>query len=310
MGQSRELLAGFELEESQPLWGSADPPRESGGTRPGDGSGGRRSRMRARAATAQRRACPLVCPGRGTFWRAFASSSSWGEERSRGFILPRKSAWAAGLVAIKVSRPDGNEPQILARLQHTHIVPVHSVCDDPDERPARAVHALFRRGESRSGARGLRRSDPDQPRRPQPRPGSRRGQPRRHLAIQKGPGRVGIGQAATEPARSDQAEKPVLVSRSRIDGRSESQAASRFRSLFSRWVEPECCLARDARRTRSRPRPAVAAVSARSLGDSGRCLDRGPAGGRSRPRPLAGTAPSRPEAREYSAGERRNAHAS
>jgi eukaryotic-like serine/threonine-protein kinase len=35
------------------------------------------------------------------------------------------------LVAIKVSRPDGNEPQILARLQHSHIVPVHSVCDDP-----------------------------------------------------------------------------------------------------------------------------------------------------------------------------------
>jgi serine/threonine protein kinase/Tfp pilus assembly protein PilF len=35
------------------------------------------------------------------------------------------------LVAIKVSRPDGEEPQILARLQHTHIVPVHSVCDDP-----------------------------------------------------------------------------------------------------------------------------------------------------------------------------------
>jgi len=35
------------------------------------------------------------------------------------------------LVAIKVSRPDGDEPQILARLQHTHIVPVHSVCDDP-----------------------------------------------------------------------------------------------------------------------------------------------------------------------------------
>ena len=31
------------------------------------------------------------------------------------------------LVAIKVSRPDGDEPRILARLQHAHIVPVHSV---------------------------------------------------------------------------------------------------------------------------------------------------------------------------------------
>ena len=35
------------------------------------------------------------------------------------------------LVAVKVSRPDGDEPRILARLQHSHIVPVHSVCDDP-----------------------------------------------------------------------------------------------------------------------------------------------------------------------------------
>ena len=35
------------------------------------------------------------------------------------------------LVAVKVSRPDGDEPRILARLQHAHIVPVHSVCDDP-----------------------------------------------------------------------------------------------------------------------------------------------------------------------------------
>jgi hypothetical protein len=36
------------------------------------------------------------------------------------------------LVAVKVSRADGDEPQILARLQHTHIVPVHSLHDDPD----------------------------------------------------------------------------------------------------------------------------------------------------------------------------------
>ena len=35
------------------------------------------------------------------------------------------------LVAVKVSRPEGDEPQILARLQHAHIVPVHSVHDDP-----------------------------------------------------------------------------------------------------------------------------------------------------------------------------------
>ena len=35
-------------------------------------------------------------------------------------------------VALKVSRAEGDEPQMLARLQHTHIVPIHSVHDDPE----------------------------------------------------------------------------------------------------------------------------------------------------------------------------------
>lgn len=35
-------------------------------------------------------------------------------------------------VALKVSRPEGDEPRLLARLQHTHIVPIHSVRDDPE----------------------------------------------------------------------------------------------------------------------------------------------------------------------------------
>ena len=34
-------------------------------------------------------------------------------------------------VALKVTRPEGDEPRLLARLQHTHIVPIHSVVDDP-----------------------------------------------------------------------------------------------------------------------------------------------------------------------------------
>jgi serine/threonine protein kinase/Tfp pilus assembly protein PilF len=39
---------------------------------------------------------------------------------------------ARRLVALKVSQAIGDEPQILARLQHTHIVPIHSVHDDPE----------------------------------------------------------------------------------------------------------------------------------------------------------------------------------
>ncbi len=34
-------------------------------------------------------------------------------------------------VALKVSKAEGDEPKILARFQHTHIVPIHSVHDDP-----------------------------------------------------------------------------------------------------------------------------------------------------------------------------------
>ncbi|MGO9598218.1 MAG: protein kinase domain-containing protein [Isosphaeraceae bacterium] len=54
--------------------------------------------------------------GRGAFARVFLA-----EELSLG----------SRLVAIKVSRAEGDEPRMLARLQHAHIVPVHSVHDDP-----------------------------------------------------------------------------------------------------------------------------------------------------------------------------------
>ena len=54
--------------------------------------------------------------GRGAFARVFLA-----EELSLGHRL----------VALKVSRAEGDEPRILARLQHAHIVPVHSVHVDP-----------------------------------------------------------------------------------------------------------------------------------------------------------------------------------
>ena len=54
--------------------------------------------------------------GRGAFARVFLA-----EELSLGHRL----------VALKVSRAEGDEPLMLARLQHAHIVPVHSVHVDP-----------------------------------------------------------------------------------------------------------------------------------------------------------------------------------
>jgi serine/threonine protein kinase/tetratricopeptide (TPR) repeat protein len=53
--------------------------------------------------------------GRGAFARVFLA-----EEMNLG----------RRLVALKISRAEGDEPLILARLQHAHIVPVHSVHDD------------------------------------------------------------------------------------------------------------------------------------------------------------------------------------
>jgi serine/threonine protein kinase/Flp pilus assembly protein TadD len=45
--------------------------------------------------------------------------------------LAEQSELAGRLVALKVSKAQSDEPQALARLQHSHIVPIHSVHDDP-----------------------------------------------------------------------------------------------------------------------------------------------------------------------------------
>lgn len=55
--------------------------------------------------------------GRGAFARVFLA-----EEVNLGDRL----------VVLKISKTQGDEPKILARMQHAHIVPVHSVHDDPE----------------------------------------------------------------------------------------------------------------------------------------------------------------------------------
>lgn len=46
--------------------------------------------------------------------------------------LAEQADLAGRLVALKVSKAIGDEPYSLARLQHAHIVPIHSVHDDPE----------------------------------------------------------------------------------------------------------------------------------------------------------------------------------
>ncbi|WP_435017637.1 protein kinase domain-containing protein [Tundrisphaera sp. TA3] len=64
------------------------------------------------------------------------------EELGRGafarVFLARERQLADRPVALKVARKGSREPQTLARLQHTHIVPVHSYRDDP----ATGLHLL------------------------------------------------------------------------------------------------------------------------------------------------------------------------
>src|SRR5271166_1810813 len=98
--------AGEELAESSRVGGNARGGKDGAVTRPtwpriGDELGGFRL---------------VVELGRGAFARVFLA-----EEMNLG----------RRLVALKVSRAEGDEPRILARLQHAHIVPVHSVQDEP-----------------------------------------------------------------------------------------------------------------------------------------------------------------------------------
>ena len=105
-GRHRSTGAGEEPADSSRAGGNGRSGKDGAVTRPtwpriGDELGGFRL---------------VVELGRGAFARVFLA-----EEMNLG----------RRLVALKVSRAEGDEPRILARLQHAHIVPVHSVQDEP-----------------------------------------------------------------------------------------------------------------------------------------------------------------------------------
>ena len=105
-GGHRSAGAGEEPADSSRAGGNGRSGKDGAVTRPtwpriGDELGGFRL---------------VVELGRGAFARVFLA-----EEMNLG----------RRLVALKVSRAEGDEPKILARLQHAHIVPVHSVQDEP-----------------------------------------------------------------------------------------------------------------------------------------------------------------------------------
>ncbi len=73
---------------------------------------------------------PVLFPRLGEAIGGFRLIAELGRGAFARVYLAHEAALGNRPVALKVSRAEGDEPRVLARLQHTHIVPIHSVCDD------------------------------------------------------------------------------------------------------------------------------------------------------------------------------------
>jgi len=84
-------------------------------------------------------AAPIVFPETGQTIAGFHLVEELGRGAFARVFLAQERQLADRLVALKVARAGSREPQTLARLQHTHIVPVHSSRTDP----ATGLHLLW-----------------------------------------------------------------------------------------------------------------------------------------------------------------------
>src|SRR5262249_389047 len=137
------LHAGFGVGDAGQSWSvprekpgrDEDYPstRKKGGRIPGSATvpAGSTHPYRAPAEGTSRPRAPGSLPGPGDELAGFRIVRGLGRGAFARGYLAEEVQLGRRPVAIKVSRPEGDEPPILARLQHTHIVPVHSVCDDP-----------------------------------------------------------------------------------------------------------------------------------------------------------------------------------
>ena len=111
-------------------------------------------------------------------------------------------------MVLKVSAIEGTEPQTLAQLQHTNIVPIYSVHEDARAGAPRRLHALLRRGQPLGGPQASSGEAPARRRRPGVRRGAGgRPAPRRsrNSAAGRGAaaaGRVDPGRGAGDAAAS------------------------------------------------------------------------------------------------------------
>ena len=73
---------------------------------------------------------PITYPSRGDVVGGFRVVKELGRGAFARVYLAEQVELAGRSVAIKVAEALGDEPQALAKLQHTHIVPIHSIHDD------------------------------------------------------------------------------------------------------------------------------------------------------------------------------------
>jgi serine/threonine protein kinase/tetratricopeptide (TPR) repeat protein len=231
--QTRELLDGFELQASLHGLDSTQHHRKEG---PGEGGASLGScRIDEQPGAGSSRASERL-PLLGEVLAGFRILAELGRGAFARVYLAEEVNLGRRLVAIKVSQPDGDEPQILARLQHTHIVPVHSVCDD-QETGLRVLCMPYFGGANL--AQVLEASGGLIPTRHNGRSlVEALDQVSRYFTSQSNRAFPASGSALrTRPSRPKQSRSAGRELQL-VDGRSESHRASRLRSLFSRWVGP------------------------------------------------------------------------
>ncbi len=279
-GVARRADPGFALEDPAPP--AAKPAASDGHT------------TRAVASPEE----PLVFPRLGEAIGGFRLIGELGRGAFARVYLAHESALGNRPVALKVSRAEGDEPRVLARLQHAHIVPIHSVCDDRatglrlicmpylgGANLAQVLDAAASRTGRSSGGRSLIDA--------------------LDLVARPGPaGEPSRAEARCGAALRDVPPAPSVGSRG-------SLLASLRRSLFGP-VATASAPARDAAeldRADDERAPARPAVPPRVGPDPRLGLDRGEARRGPGARPFSRPSPPRPEALEHPRRRRRHADA-
>ena len=128
------------------------------------------------AARATTRGSSLRLPDVGDEVFGFRLRQPLGEGAFARVFLAEQADLAGRPVVLKITAIEGSEPQTLAQLQHTNIVPIYSLHEDQPRGPAGRLHALLRRGEPLGGPVAAlgRFAVPDLRRAVRPRPGGGR----------------------------------------------------------------------------------------------------------------------------------------